>query len=83
MAVRVRGVPFHPYNTGGKEGKETVGKVASGQRCSEFEGTEERLFLPSISCSWRRECWSVSKAHFIVVRPPSPGTIVSEIFSNS
>lgn len=43
VAVRIRGVPFHPFNTDGKEGKETVGKVTSEQCCSEFDGTGDRL----------------------------------------
>lgn len=43
MAVRVRGIPFHPFNTDGKEGKETVGKVTSGQCCSEFNGPGDRF----------------------------------------
>lgn len=48
VAIMVRRVPFHPFNTDGKGVKENVHKVTSGQYGSEFDGSGGRLFLPSV-----------------------------------
>ena len=43
VTVRVKGVPFHPFNMDGKGGKENMWKGTSGRRGSEVHGTGNRL----------------------------------------